>query len=222
MGTGARGAVVAYRGALDAERPLMVFLHGWGVPISAYDAWIDHLVRLGNTVVAPRYQTSEQSPPAGVRVAAASGLKRAARRLRVAPGSVVFAGHSAGAALAADLAATAVADPDLPRPVAVFAVYPGRAIFGTPGIPARSLAGLPQSTRLIALAGASDAVVGEAPARALLQAATSVPSSRRRFVRISDARVSDHFGPTRASSAARREFWKRLDRLAVLSRGARG
>lgn len=222
VGTGARGAVVAYRGTLGAERPLLVFLHGWGVPISDYDAWIDHLVRLGNTVVAPRYQASPQSPPAGVRMAAASGLKRALRQLSVAPGSLVVAGHSAGAALAGDLAATAVVDPSLPRPVAVFAVYPGRAILGYPeGIPARPLSRLPRTTRITALAGASDAVVGEAPARALLMSATSLSSSRRRFVRVTDPQVSDHFGPTRASRAARRAFWTRLDRLSVLARGSR-
>lgn len=219
VGVGARGAVVAYRGALGARRPLVVFLHGWGVPISDYAAWINHLVRLGNTVVAPRYQTSPQSPPAGVRLAAAGGLKLALRRLSVEPGSVVIVGHSAGAALAADLAATAVADPRLPRPVAVMAAYPGRAILGYPGgIPARPLTRLPSTTRIVALAGATDVVVGEAPARALLRAATSLPASRRRFLRVSDPRVSDHYGPTRSSEAARRAFWKRLDRLSVLAR----
>jgi hypothetical protein len=219
VGRGARAALVAYRGELSAVRPVVVFLHGWGLPIGAYGAWVDHLVRLGNTVIAPRYQRSAAADPAGVAAAAAAGLRAALRRVRVAPSTLVFAGHSAGGALAADLAVRATRG-EFPRPVGVFSVYPGRAIRGYPaGIPPEPIARLRAPTRLLVLAGAADAVVGVAPAQRQIARATGLEPARRRLVTIGDRRVSDHLGPTRATSAARTAFWRRLDRFLRLSRG---
>lgn len=218
VGRGSAGAVIIARGPVSATRPLIVFLHGWGVPIRRYDPWIDHLVRVGNTVVAPRYQSDEHADPGLVRDAAIAGLRRALRRLRVQRGSVLYAGHSAGGALAADLAAVA-SSRSLPRPAGVFALYPGRAILGYPaGIPAAPLSRLPSSTRLLALAGADDRIVAQAPAQQMISSATSLPSRRRRYVLVRDRRVDDHLGPTRHGTAARSAFWRRLDRLAVRAR----
>jgi len=219
VGRGANAAVIAYRGRLETERPAVVFLHGWGVTISRYDGWIDHLVRLGDTVIAPRYQTSPQADPAGVRAAAVAGVRRALDRVQVTPGTLVMAGHSAGGALAADLAVVASSGSALPRPAAIFAVFPGRAILGYPGgIPAQPLSKLPRATRLTALAGADDRIVGQAPARAMADAATTLPSSRRRFILVKDPRVDDHYAPTRDGRAAQRAFWHRLDRLSLRAR----
>ena len=193
--------------------PAVVFLHGWGYHQERfYRRWIQHLARQGNAVIVPRYQTSRRSDPARVRRAMLRGIRAALRHVDVAPGSLVAAGHSAGAALAADYAAIAEAQ-QLPRPRAVFAVYPGRAIIGTPGIPAADPARIAPSTRLLVLAGAGDIVVGQAPARQLVQSAPQVPSSRRRFVLVDHPAVRDHLAPLRSSRAARRAFWRRLDRL---------
>lgn len=213
VGRGAASAIIVHRDPLDAERRVVVFLHGWGVNLKRYRPWINHLVRRGSTVVAPRYQTSPQSPPAGVRSAAVAGVRRALARLVPADDALVLVGHSAGGALAADIAAVS-ARGSLPRALAIFAVYPGRAILGYPGgIPALPLRRLPRATRLVALAGADDLIVGQAPAQQLVAAATALPRSHRDYRLITDPRVDDHFAPTRRSSSARRVFWRRLDRL---------
>jgi acetyl esterase/lipase len=217
FGRGARGALVLWRGDRLDQQPVVVFLHGWGVPIADYDKWLEHLVRAGNLVIAPRYQTSEYSPPEDVREAALAGVRAALRNVGLQPGSMVLAGHSAGGALAADLGVEA-ADGAIPRPSAIYAVYPGRAIIGTAGIPELPLDALPPGTRLEALAGASDVVVAQAPAQAMVASATSLPPANRRFVLVSDPAIDDHFAPTRNSKDARRVFWRRLDRLATRAR----
>lgn len=212
VGRGADAAVVAYRGDVSAPRPLVVFLHGWGLAVRDYRAWIDHLVRRGATVVAPRYQTTRRADPAGVQDAARRGLERALRELTPAGDVMVLAGHSAGGALAADLAVSCAADPEMPRVRGVFAVYPGRAILGYPGgIPAAPLDELGANLALRVLAGANDGVVGEAPAQEMVSAAANVED--RRLVRVTEPSVSDHFAPLEASAAARRAFWSPLDQI---------
>ncbi|MGK2939742.1 MAG: alpha/beta fold hydrolase [Solirubrobacteraceae bacterium] len=212
VGRGADAAVVAYRGDVSDPRPVVVFLHGWGLAVRDYRAWIDHLVRRGATVVAPRYQTTRRADPAGVRDAARRGLERALRELTPAGDVMVLAGHSAGGALAADLAVTTAADPEMPRVRGIFAVYPGRAILGYPGgIPAAPLDELGANLALRALAGANDVVVGEAPAQEMVSAAANVED--RRLVRVTEPSVSDHFAPLETSAAARRAFWSPLDQM---------
>ena len=42
-----------------ARAPVVIFLHGWGgTNPMYYGAWIDHIVKRGNIVVFPRYQSS--------------------------------------------------------------------------------------------------------------------------------------------------------------------
>ena len=220
VGSGARGAEVV-RPAGAGVLPGVVFLHGWGlVARSDYRPWIRHLARAGNQVIVPRYQRNEDSDPGRALEDAVAGIRAALREAPIAGGSLVVAGHSAGAALGADYAASAAAR-RLPRAVAVLAVYPGRRILGYPrGIPERNPARIPGSTRLVAMAGATDVVVGRAPARELIASATGVPASRKRYVLVRSASVADHYGPTRTSSAARRVFWARLDRLIQRARAS--
>lgn len=212
-GRGARGVAVVRPVATDGPVPVVLFLHGWGYRSAGdYREWIRHLARLGNAVIVPRYQTDTRTDPAGVRAAMLAGVRTALRHIDPAPRTLVAVGHSAGAALAADYAAIARSH-GLPRPRAVYAVYPGRAIRGTPGIPAADLAQISSTTRLRVLAGAHDTVVGQAPARQLVEAATSVPAWRRRFVLVSRPPVADHLAALRSSSTARQTFWQPLDRL---------
>lgn len=212
VGSGADAAVIAYRGDVSDTRPLVVFLHGWGLAVRDYRGWIDHLVRRGATVVAPRYQTTPRDDPAGVLAAARRGIERALREVTPADGLMVLAGHSAGGALAADLAANVTGAPRLPTVRGVLAVYPGRIIRGYPGgIPPAPPGSLPQQMVLRVLAGANDSVVGEAPARAMVTSAVNVTD--RRLVRVTDPSVSDHLAPLKMTPAARRVFWAALDRL---------
>ena len=212
-GRGASAVAVVRPEGATAALPVVLFLHGWGYNRARdYRRWIEHLARRGNAVIVPRYQTGPRSDPSRVRGAMLRGVRTALRRVALGPERLVVAGHSAGAALAADYAAVAGSH-RLPRPRAVYAVYPGRRILGTPGIPAADPARIAASTRLLVLAGARDVVVGQEPARELRAAARSIPAARRTLVLVNDARVSDHLAPLRTSRVARRTFWRRLDRL---------
>jgi len=222
VGRGARGAAVVRPSELEGPQPGVVLLHGWGeVERSDYRGWIRHLAQAGNTVIVPRYQRSAQSPPDRVLANALAGVRSSLRRAPIAPGSLVVAGHSAGAALAADYAGSARRE-GLPRPRAVFAAYPGRIILGYPGgIPAVDPSAISARTRILAMAGANDRVVAQAPARELIRSAVNVPTRRKRFILVQDPAVDDHGGPQRAGRAARRIFWARLDRLIALARRSR-
>lgn len=221
VGRGRRGAAIVRRAGVQGPQPVVVFLHGWGLTQrSAYRGWIRHLAALGSTVIVPRYQRDSEEDPRRVRSQALAGIRVALRRAPAKPGTLVVAGHSAGAALAADYAAVA-GSLRLPRPVAVFSVYPGRRILGYPsGIPAADPSRIPSTARILALAGARDTVVGEEPARSLVASATQVPPSRRRLVRVTVPSVADHLAPTRDDTAARRAFWRRLDRLIAAARAS--
>ena len=216
-GRGAR-AVAVVRPATDHPLPGVLFLHGWGYRgPRAYRPWIRHLAREGNAVIVPRYQTSLHSDPARVRAAMLAGVRAALRRTDLVPGTLVAGGHSAGGALAADYAAVASRQ-GLPRPRAVYVVYPGRAIIGTPGIPQADLRRIAPATRLLVLAGSRDTIVGTEPARALVEATSQIPTSRRRLVVVRGSATSDHLAPLRATTAARRAFWRRFDRLIASAR----
>ena len=218
VGSGVRGAEIL-RPAGDRPVPGVIFLHGWGlVSRSDYRPWIRHLARAGNEVIIPRYQRNEDSDPGRALADALAGIRASLRRAPIAPGTLVVAGHSAGAALAADYAASATAR-GLPVPLAVFAVYPGRRILGYPlGIPEVDPGRISRSTHIVAMAGASDVVVGQAPAQELVTSARRVPASRKRYLLVRDASVAGHYGPTRKTAAARRIFWNRLDRLIARAR----
>lgn len=205
-------AVTVVRPQTTAPLPIVLFLHGWDYEEpSSYGPWIRHLARRGNAVIVPRYQTGPDADPATVGPAMIAGFRRALRHLDNAPRTLVVTGHSAGAAMAADYAARARAL-GLPVPLAVFAVYPGRAIIGTPGIPAADPAAIPAGVRLTIFAGTQDTVVGDAPARELYAAATSVPRRSRRLIVVGAAGAADHLAPLRTDRIVRTTFWRPLDR----------
>ena len=219
VGAGSRSADIVRRAGSSGPQPVVIFLHGWGiVGRGAYRPWIRHLAAMGNTVIVPRYQRNARADPGRVRGWALAGIRRAFARVTPAPGTLIVAGHSAGAALAADYAAIAGAQ-GLPRPVGVFAVYPGRAIRGYPGgVPEADLSRVPARTWVTVLAGTNDTVVGRAPAERMTGQMAQVPLARRRLVLVAEPGASDHLGPTRAGSAARRAFWRRLDRFITRAR----
>ena len=214
VGSGAESAQVVRPEGISAPSPGIVFLHGWGeIGDGKYRAWINHLAEQGNVVIVPRYQTSTASPPESVLPAALAGVRAALEKAPIAPETLVVVGHSAGAALAADYAAFAASEPELPAARAVYAVYPGRAILGSQGIPAVAPGSIPRSTRITAIGGTGDTVVGTAPALELLNSATSVPSADKRYIEVTDPRVYDHYAPLRDDRRVKMTFWQPLDRL---------
>ena len=218
VGRGARGSVIFRRKDAVGPRPTTIFLHGWGIRNpDSYGSWLRHLAASGETVIFPRYQGPDLGSPAEALDRTMSGIRRALRRAP-SDGDVIVAGHSAGAALAADYAASA-AERGLPAALAVFSVFPGRAILGYPGgIPAVDGRRIPTRTRLLVMAGTRDSVVGLQPARALLSSASRVPNRRRNLVVVRRPGVADHYAPTRSGPAVRRTFWARLDRLTARAR----
>ncbi len=213
VGRGVRAALVARPDEPSPDAPVVVFLHGWsGVDPANYRAWLRHLVRGGSTVVYPVYQQPPfidvRTPLRNIRAAVRAALAR------IGPhGPLVAAGHSAGGALAADLAASARAA-GLPVPAAVYAVYPGRSLGDFPvRLSGPSLSRIPRSTRVVALGSPTDQVVGTATARETIAGATRVPASRRTLRLVRDRAVGDHLAPQRDGARVRRTFWRPLDRL---------
>jgi acetyl esterase/lipase len=207
IGQGAASAtVVVPEGGADG-RLGVVFLHGWGqIGARDYGPWVDHLVARGHVVILPRYQQGAFSPPPASLPNAVIGVRSALARVDGLRG-LVAAGHSAGGALAADLAALAPRA-GIPRPRAVFSVYPGRSLRRLPArIPPGDLASIPRTTRVEAWAGDDDALVGTRVARQIARATGG------RYVLVRDDAVDDHQAPQRADAPTRRTFWRALDRL---------
>jgi acetyl esterase/lipase len=207
VGSGPASATVVVPAGGSKGRLGVVFLHGWGmVEPETYGPWIDHLAARGHVVIAPRYQESGSSPSDQALPNAVRGVRAALERT---PGltALVTAGHSAGGALAADLAAIAPGE-RIPRPRAVFAVYPGRGLRGVfEPMPEVDLGAIPRSTRVVAWAGDDDPVVGTAPAELIARAT----GGRYRLIR--DDAVDDHAAPQRSDAPSRRLFWSELDGL---------
>jgi dienelactone hydrolase len=210
-GGGPRGAAVL-RPARPGRLPVIVFLHGYqAISPRFYDEWLEHLVRQGNVVVYPRYQTVASLPSVFLRNAL-PGVRAGLALTPVDPGTLVVAGHSAGGALSSDYAAAA-ARAGLPPPRAIYAVQPGRGLGLPLTIPRVDPRRIAASTRLVALAGADDRVVGTREARLAVRLATRIPPARKRYVLVTDRRADDHGAPLRDEAAARRAYWAPLDRL---------
>lgn len=213
VGTGPRAAVVVRRRGAPRQ-PAVIFLHGWKLlGRNAYRDWFRHLARRGVTVIAPRYQLRNGTPPEDALENALAGVRTALRRVPVRTDSVTVSGHSAGGVLAADYAAVAAGE-GLPPARSVLVVYPGAAIRNSiSGIPSADLSQIPSTTRLVVMASAADPIVGDGPARLIYDSATSIPLERRTFVAVDERRGSDHFAPALSTRTARTLFWRRLDRL---------
>jgi acetyl esterase/lipase len=219
VGEGARGAAVLRPAGRTGALPTVIFFHGWqAIDVSNFAPWLEHLVARGNQVIYPAYQTATTGT-GSFRGNALAGIRAALRRVRIRPGTLVAAGHSAGGALSSDYAAVAAAS-GLPRPRGVFAVYAGRSVRGVPyfSIPAADGSRIAPGTEIESLGGADDRTVGTEAAEAVVDDATRVPKSRKRYVLIRDSEVSVHVAPLNTSPAARRTFWARLDRLIARAR----
>src|SRR5678815_3067394 len=69
--------------------PVIIFLHGWGgMNPLYYGAWVDHLVRRGNIVVYPRYQSGLLTPIKDFLPNTLSAVKDAVHRLQTERGHV--------------------------------------------------------------------------------------------------------------------------------------
>src|ERR1051325_4608835 len=95
--------------------PVVVFIHGWGGTNPLYyGAWIDHIVKRGNIVIFPRYQSSILTRREDFIPNTLEAIKAALKQLQTEPGHVrpdltrvATVGHSLGGGLSASVAALA-------------------------------------------------------------------------------------------------------------------
>lgn len=220
VGSGAQSAIVVRGSGPREGRPVVVFLHGWtAIDPRAYGPWVRHIAARGADVVLPVYQ---RPPFVDVRTPlpnVIAALRTAFARLP-GHGPVIAAGHSAGGALSADWAASAGAA-GLPRPVAVYAVYPGRYLGGGRVLRGPSLRRIHPRTRILALASPRDVVVGTATAEEMVAEPVQIPVARRMMRIVRDPVVQGHNAPMRTDPAAKRTFWAPLDDLVARAAAAR-
>ncbi|MEW5802021.1 MAG: alpha/beta hydrolase [bacterium] len=182
--------------------PLIVFLHGWGgTDPGIYDAWIQHIVKRGNIVVFPTYQTmvtgSVQYTSNSIQ-AVVDSLKTLNSEGHVEPDLSRFAvvGHSCGGILAANMAALAETA-GLPVPKAVMSVEPGISS----SFKLEDLSTIPSNTLLLSLVGDRDGVVGASDAKNIFWNTSQIPFDNKDFIiMVSDSHGSpslhaDHFAP---------------------------
>lgn len=212
-------AVTVFRMRGTAPRQAVIFLHGWGLKgPQAYRPWLEHLARSGSTVIVPRYQTTVGSRPDLALARAAAGIRTAMRRVAIRRDGLVLAGHSAGAALAVDLAATARRS-GIPAPQGMLLMFPGRAIKDFPaGIPAQDASTIPERTKTIVMASTVDQVVGDEPARELHATLKANSVTDLELLEVSGDVLGEHFAPARSAPPMRRYFWRVLDGLIARAR----
>jgi acetyl esterase/lipase len=188
--------------------PLIVFLHGWGGTNPLYyGAWIDHLVKRGNIVVFPRYQSSVLTPRAHFIPNTVEAIKDAVERLQNSSGhvrpelnKVAAVGHSLGGVLAASVAALA-AESDLPPVRAVMAVEPGMTSEPA-NVPIADLKKMPGDTLLLAIAGDRDTFVSDIDAKRIYYESTRVSADNKDFITIvtddhgTPSLIANHRAPT--------------------------
>ena len=191
------------------KAPLVVFMHGWSpTKTQAYGPWIEPIVRRGNIVVFPRYQADMQTFPADFTPNAIGAIQNAIRRLETEAGRTrpdlsrfALAGHSMGAMICANIAATASTN-KLPVARAILCAQPGRT-WGLPAfavIPVDDRSAIPAESLLVTLVGDKDEVVRDVDAKRIHNEATKVPRANKNYlVMQSDAHgtklAADHYAP---------------------------
>jgi pimeloyl-ACP methyl ester carboxylesterase len=182
--------------------PVVVLLHGWGSwgPV-VYKRWIKHLVRRGNIVIHPKYQSSHVTPPIEMTDNAIAGIRAALAELdkagHVKPDrtKVAVVGHSLGAVIAANLAARAQAN-KLPQPKTVMCIQPGDPKYARFGQRAKDQLGvefvsimadyakIPKGTLMLVLVGDADKVVADDTAKLMWKAVAHLPAADRDYITV--------------------------------------
>ena len=194
-----------------ARAPVVIFLHGWGGTNPLYyGAWIDHIVKRGNIVVFPRYQSSILTRREDFIPNTLDAIKAALKRLQaecphadhVCPDldRVATVGHSLGGVLSASVAAVA-RESGLPRVRAVMSVEPG--LTRSPAnVPMPDLNKIESDTLLLSVAGDRDTLAEDYDAKRIYYESTRVSAENKDFVRLvtddrgSPALIANHRAPT--------------------------
>lgn len=217
VGRASSATYVYHLAAAPAEpRSVVVLLHAWGAvnPV-VYGGWIEHLARRGHLVLFPGFQQVGKTRPVEATDNAAALVKAALAELasdpqaRPDPARLLYLGHSAGSAIAVNLAAGAKAR-ELPVPKLVFAVMPGGIASDekSRGILLGDLAAVDPETAVVTIVGDREFVAADRASRRILRETSAVPVARKLFMR---AASDDHGFPalsaTLASPASPREAY---------------
>ncbi|MCL6583855.1 MAG: alpha/beta hydrolase fold domain-containing protein [bacterium] len=185
-----------------AMAPVIIFLHGWeAMNPKSYGAWIEHIVRRGNIVVFPAYQSLFTKPESFTQNAARAiknSLETLKAKNHVKPDLSKFAivGHSCGGMITANLGALA-ARLGLPTPRAIMPVEPG----WISTVPLENLSMIPSDTLLLTVVGDQDFIAGDRAAKEIFYRSSQIPLEKKDFViMLSDYHghpplKADHFAP---------------------------
>lgn len=162
---------------------VVVFIHGLGeTNPKLYGAFIKHLVRKGNIVIYPRYQTDLNSDNATFNDSCARGILRALDTIQE-PNHVqgrlenfFILGHSVGGILTANM--TMLYDQyGLPKPLGAFSMQPGAGSFLSP-----DYSSFPADVPYLILVSDNDLIVGTDPGYTLFDQTVNAPSSHKNLV----------------------------------------
>jgi hypothetical protein len=197
--------------AEPAARAVVVFEHGLDEselnPFN-HTGWIEHLVRQGDDVIYPRYETSPAGSPALLH--SLIGIHSALVRLGRPPLPLVVVGYSRGGRLAVELAG--VMWRIGVKPAAVMSVYP--STLNPSAEEVVNFTHLPHSTRLLLVVADRDSPAGVRELlRRLERSGFPARNVRTGVVRSRGSFRADHFSALQTGAEARRQLWTPLDRL---------
>jgi dienelactone hydrolase len=199
-----------------AEKPLpvIVFNHGWNaVNPAVYGGWITHLVRQGNIVIYPRWQTDSNTSPKSVSENAINAVKNALVEIsynshaKADLGKFAIVGHSMGGIISANMAAAAK-EKGLPRPGALMITAPGKTWSNPKGnrerISLLNIHKIPAETLMLVVVGEDDTLAKDRDAKAIFKKATSIAPGNKDYVIVH----SDKHGkpPLKAAHSAPSSF----------------
>lgn len=164
---------------------VVVFIHGLGmVNPKYYGAFITHLVRKGNIVIAPRYQ-KDLNLATGISEyndSCAKGIQKALDTIQQ-PGHVkgrvqnyFVLGHSVGGVLTANMTML-YAQYGLPKPRASFSMQPGASNYLM-----SDYSSFPADVKYLILIGENDAIVGTGPGTTIYNQTVNVSTSHKNLI----------------------------------------
>lgn len=176
-------------GPKPATAPLIVFLHGLnGTNPRSYSNWIEHIVKKGNIVVYPQYQSrfgEFEDYTSNAIQSVLEAIEELQNGDHVWPDLDRFAivGHSCGGMIAPNIAALAE-ESGLPVPRALMPVEPGKTT------PLADLSKIPSDVLLLTVVGDRDFIVGDEVAKKIFRETPQIPLENKDFITL----VSDRHG----------------------------
>jgi len=210
------GADIYWVWRAPQPKSIVIFMHGLDqseLYPGNHLPWIEHLVRMGNDVIYPRYENAPGRGPALLHSAKATVA--AMVRLGAPRVPVVLLGYSRGGRLAVELAASAWRFKVVPR--AVMSIFPSEL---NPTVEeVVNFKRLPHAARVVLLAGQEDSARGVHDL--LIRLRDGGFPAQHVFAEVIKSNGSfhaDHFSAMQTTPEARRQFWERLDDLVAGAR----